>query len=136
MAIIGKYDKKRPEDDGDNGGKGALRRSEARDILSCTRWIEGHGDDISREVWEKVLQVMRTAPAIRTQLHAAALLADRFDPEPKGATVVNAPTQVNVTWQAPSTSSSPTAPDPSSNGFTVSFDGGTASSPTDDSARA
>lgn len=124
MAVIGKYTKKRPEDD-DNGGKGALRRSEARDILSCTRWIEEHGDDISREVWEKVLQVMRSAPAIRTQLHAAALLADRFDPEPRPAIAVTGPTQVNVTWQAPSPSSSPTSPAPSNGSYTVNFDGGT-----------
>lgn len=109
-----------------SGGKGGeLQRSEARAILRCTEWIEEHPDHICREVWEKVLEIMRTAPAIRTRLHAAQVLANRFDPEPRAAVQVNAPTQVNVTWEAPSTSSSPTPPDPSSNGYTVKFGGGT-----------
>ena len=107
------------------GGQGGLSRSAARDVVRCTQWIEEHADDISREVWNKVLEIMRTAPAVRTQLHAAQVLADRFDPEPRPQIAVTGPTQVNVTWQAPSPSSSPTPPDPSSNGYTVSFDDGT-----------
>lgn len=108
-----------------SGGKGGMTRREARDILSAVEWIKGHDDDISREVWEKVLEIMRTAPAIRTRLHAAQVLADRFDPEPRPAIAVTGPTQVNVTWQAPSPSSSPTSPDPSNESYTVNFDGGT-----------
>lgn len=112
---------------GGQGGEGHWKptRSAARDVVRCIAWMEEHGDDISREVWEKVLQIMRTAPAARTQLHAAQVFADRMDPEPRPAIAVTGPTQVNVTWQAPSPSSSPTPPDPSSNGYTVSFDAGT-----------
>jgi hypothetical protein len=105
-----------------------------REILRATEWMLAHQEPIDAQVWETIYDTMRSARSRRTRLMAARLLAERIDPAPRPPVVVNAPTQVNVTWQPPPPSSSPTPHGPSSNGYTIAYDGGTASSPTDDSA--
>jgi hypothetical protein len=108
--------------------------STARQVVRAVEWILARGDHVDERMWAEVYDVMCHSRSPRTRLIAARIFADRIDPAPRGPIITVAPTQVNVTWQAPSPSSSPTLPDPSSNGFTIAFDGGTASSATDDSA--
>jgi hypothetical protein len=113
-----------------------LEQSKPRLLLRAAQWMLAQEGRVDDDLWAQVHRILHTATSSRTRLMAARLFAERIDPAPRAPVIINAPTQINVRWTSqspPSTSSSPTSPAPSSNGYTIRFAGGTASSPTDDS---